>query len=217
MAGSSPILTDDSLLSRIDRRLFQTESLLALLGGLAVFSLMLLAVTSVGGRNFFNRPLPGYVDWIEQAMPLIAFIGISYCQRLGGHIRMDILIGRLRGRPLWIAECLGTLLILLLVVLMIWGSWSHFERSFDWSAPYWSRDSSLDIRLPLWPAKLLVPVAFSVLALRLGLQVLGYGRVILSGSLQPIAVPLIEDISKIAKKEVEAVSDLEPENKPSNS
>ncbi|MDE2739261.1 MAG: TRAP transporter small permease, partial [Paracoccaceae bacterium] len=84
MAGSSSVLTDGSLLSRIDRRLLQIESFLALLGGLAVFSLMLLAVTSVGGRNFFNHPIPGYVDWIEQAMPLIAFIGISYCQRLGG-------------------------------------------------------------------------------------------------------------------------------------
>jgi len=212
LAGSSSVLTDGSLLSRIDRRLFQIESFLALLGGLAVFSLMLLAVTSVGGRNFFNHPIPGYVDWIEQAMPLIAFIGISYCQRLGGHIRMDILISLLKGRPLWIAEFIGTLLIMVLMLLLVWGSWSHFERSFDWSAPYWSRDSSLDIRLPLWPAKLLVPMAFSVLFLRLALQVWGYARAIVSGTLQSVAVPLIEDASKIAKQEAEAVSGFDQEN-----
>ncbi|MXZ49781.1 MAG: TRAP transporter small permease [Rhodobacteraceae bacterium] len=212
MAGSSSVLTDGSLLSRIDRRLLQIESFLALLGGLAVFSLMLLAVTSVGGRNFFNHPIPGYVDWIEQAMPLIAFIGISYCQRLGGHIRMDILIGLLKGRSLWIAEFIGTLLIMVLILLLVWGSWAHFERSFDWSAPYWSRDSSLDIRLPLWPAKLLVPMAFSVLFLRLALQVWGYARAMISGTLQPVAVPLIEDASKIAKQEAEAVSGFEHEN-----
>ena len=212
MTVSSSVLEDGTLLSRIDRQLYKIESLLALIGGLAVFSLMLLAVTSVGGRNFFNHPLPGYVDWIEQAMPLIAFIGVSYCQRLGGHIRMDILVGLLRGRSLWMAEFIGTLLILILMILMIWGSWSHFERSFDWSAPYWSRDSSLDIRLPLWPAKLLVPIAFSVLALRMGLQAWGYGRAILSGTLQPVAVPLIEDATKVAEKEAEAVSGLEYEN-----
>ena len=212
MAGSSSVLKDDTLLSRIDCRLYQVESFLALIGGFAVFSLMLLAVVSVGGRNFFNQPLPGYVDWIEQAMPLIAFIGVSYCQRLGGHIRMDILVGLLRGRALWVAEFIGTLFILILMLLMIWGTWSHFERSFDWSAPYWSRDSSLDIRLPLWPAKLLVPVAFSVLALRMAIQVWGYGRAILSGTLEPVAVPLIEDASKIAEQEVKAVSGLEHEN-----
>ena len=212
MAGSSSVLKNDTLLSRIDCRLYQVESFLALIGGFAVFSLMLLAVVSVGGRNFFNQPLPGYVDWIEQAMPLIAFIGVSYCQRLGGHIRMDILVGLLRGRSLWVAEFIGTLFILILMLLMIWGTWSHFERSFDWSAPYWSRDSSLDIRLPLWPAKLLVPVAFSVLALRMVIQVWGYGRAILSGTLEPVAVPLIKDASKIAAQEVKAVSGLEHEN-----
>ena len=173
---------------------------------------MLLAVVSVGGRNFFNHPLPGYVDWIEQAMPLIAFIGVSYCQRLGGHIRMDILVGLLRGRYLWVAEFIGTLIILAFMLLMVWGTWSHFERSFDWTAPYWSRDSSLDIRLPLWPAKLLVPIAFSVLAMRMALQVWGYGRAILDGTIQPVAVPLIEDTSKIAEQEAKAVSGLEPEN-----
>lgn len=212
MAGSSSVLADGTLLSRIDRRLFQVESLLALTGGLGVFTLMLLAVASVGGRNFFNHPIPGYVDWIEQVMPLIAFIGISYCQRLGGHIRMDIVMGLLRGRSLWVAEFAGTLLIMVLVLMMIWGSWAHFERSFDWSAPYWSRDSSVDIRLPLWPAKLLVPVAFSVLALRLAFQVWGYGRAILSGTPRPVAVPLIEDASTVAAHEAETVSGLERDN-----
>ncbi|MCY3879301.1 MAG: TRAP transporter small permease [Rhodobacteraceae bacterium] len=209
MAEPASVFTDGTLLSRVDRYLFRLESLLALLGGFAVFSLMLLAVTSVGGRNFINHPVPGYVDWIEQAMPLIAFIGISYCQRLGGHIRMDIAVKLLRGRSLWIAEFIGTVLILILLLMMIWGSWAHFERSFDWSAPYWSRDSSLDIRLPLWPAKLLVPVAFSVLALRLALQAWGYGRAILSGTDRPVSVPLIEDAATIAAQEAETVSGLE--------
>ena len=209
MAGASTVLEDGTLLSRIDRRLFRLESLLALIGGLAVFSLMLLAVASVGGRNFLNRPIPGYVDWIEQAMPLIAFVGISYCQRLGGHIRMDMFVGRLRGRVLWAIEFIGLLFILVLVLMMVWGGWAHFERSFDWSAPYWSRDSSLDIRLPLWPAKLLVPVAFSVLGLRLALQLWGYGRALLSGTARPVAVPLIEDASAIAAHEAETVSGLD--------
>ena len=98
MAGASLVLTDNSRLSRIDRALFRVEGWLALLSGLAVFSLMILAVVSVTGRNGFNHPLPGYVDWIQQAMPLIAFMGISFNQRGVGHIRMDTLDGVLRGR-----------------------------------------------------------------------------------------------------------------------
>lgn len=135
MAGTASVLTDDSLLSRLDQRLFSIEKILILVGGLAIFSLMVLAVFSVGGRNFFNRPLSGYVDWIEQIMPLIAFVGIAYTQRVGGHIRMDILIGQLKGRPLWLAEFVGTLAMLLLMILLVWGSWAHFQRSFDFNVP----------------------------------------------------------------------------------
>lgn len=216
MAGHASILSDDSLLSRIDRTLFRLETVLALIGGLAVFSLMVMAVISVGGRNFFNRPLPGYVDWIEQAMPLIAFIGVAYCQRLGGHIRMDILIARLSGRALWTAEFVSVLVMLILMLLLVWGSWSHFDRSFDFNAPLWSRDSSVDIRLPLWPAKLLAPVAFSVLSLRLTLQLWGFGRAIVTGTKEPVAVPLIEDVSTIAANEAATVSGMENDRKGRN-
>ncbi|MDW3204757.1 MAG: TRAP transporter small permease [Alphaproteobacteria bacterium] len=216
MAGHASILSDDSLLSRIDRTLFRLETVLALIGGLAVFSLMVMAVISVGGRNFFNRPLPGYVDWIEQAMPLIAFIGVAYCQRLGGHIRMDILIARLSGRALWTAEFVSVLVMLILMLLLVWGSWSHFDRSFDFNAPLWSRDSSVDIRLPLWPAKLLAPVAFAVLSLRLTLQLWGFGRAIVTGTKEPVAVPLIEDVSTIAANEAATVSGMEDDRKGRN-
>ena len=214
MAGTSSVLEDGTLLSSLDRRLYRIETVFALAGGLAVFALIVLAVTSVGGRNFLNHPIPGYVDWIEQAMPLIAFIGISYCQRLGGHIRMDMFVGRLHGRSLWAAEFVGTLMMLSLIGLLVWGSWAHFERSFDWNAPFWSRDSSLDIRLPLWPAKLLVPLAFSVLGLRLAIQLWGFGRAFLSGTARPVAVPLIEDASTVAAREAESVSGLEDDAVP---
>lgn len=208
MSAHSPVLEDDSLLSKLDRTLYKLETQLALIGGLAAFSLMLLAVVSVAGRNLFNHPLPGYVDWIEQVMPLLAFVGVSYTQRLGGHIRMDILIGRLRGRWLWGAELASTIVMLILMLLLVWGTWAHFQRSFDFGSPNWSRDSSLDISLPLWPAKLLVAFSFAVLSVRLMLQVWGYSRAILTGTKNPIAVPIIEDA---AANEASTVSGFDEE------
>lgn len=191
MAGIGQVIENNSLLSCIDRTLHRLESTMALISGLAIFSLMLLAVVSVFGRHFFNMPLPGYVDWIEQAMPLLAFMGIAYTQRNGGHIRMDMLVARLHGRALWLFEWLTSGCILLLMLLLIWGSWAHFERSFDFAAPLWSRDSSMDIALPLWPAKLVVPVAFSVLALRMLIQLWGFGLAFISNATIPVAVPLV--------------------------
>ncbi|SDC94402.1 TRAP transporter small permease subunit [Ruegeria marina] len=209
MAIKASVLADDSLLSRLDRGLYRLETMFGLVSGLSVFALMILAVYSVGGRNILNSPVRGYVDWIEITMPLIAIMAVSYAQRDGVHIRMDILVSRLRGRWLWIAEFVTTLLVLLLVLLLIWGSWAHFQRSFDFAAPLWSRDSTIDIKLPIWPAKLVVPLAFSVLALRLVLQLWAYGRAILLGTDNPVAVPLIEDAATIAAREAEAVTGRE--------
>jgi len=207
MAATGSVRTDGTLLSRLDQFLFKIETVFCLIGGLAVFSLMILAVISVTGRHLFNQPLSGYVDWIEIIMPVIAFLGISFSQRLGGHIRMDILIMNLKGRPLWIVEIISSIIILLLILLLLWGSWAHFQRSFDLSAPLWSRDSSVDIGLPIWPAKLIVPLAFFILVMRLVLQIWGYARAIYEGSDEPVAVPLPEGAAELAAAEAKIVSE----------
>ncbi|WP_111732168.1 TRAP transporter small permease subunit [Roseovarius amoyensis] len=203
MASASTVLQDGSLLSRLDRKLLRLERVFALLSGLAAFSLMFLAVRSVGGRKFFDAPLSGYVDYIELLMPVIAILGVSFVQREGGHIRMDILIGRLGGRALWAAELLSVVLILILMLALLWGSWAHFQRSFDFSLPLWSRDSTIDISAPIWPAKLVVPVAFAVLCLRLVLQAWAYGRALVLGTERPAAVPLVQTVAEHARAEAE--------------
>ncbi len=201
MAGSAAVLEDSSLLSRLDRALLPVERFCALLSGLAIFSLMFLAAYSVIGRKFFGSPLLGYVDYIEAAMPIIAIMGISYVQRDGTHIRMDMLVGSLKGRILWLFELISILLILALILALTWGAWDHFARSFDCARPWCSRDSSIDIGLPTWPSKLVVPVAFAVLILRLILQAVGYGRALVLGLEDPVAVPLTMSVADQARAE----------------
>ena len=201
MASSAAVLQDDSLLSRLDRMLLPVERFCALISGIAVFSLMFLAAYSVIGRKFFNSPLSGYVDYIEAAMPLIAIMGVSYVQRDGTHIRMDIVVAALKGRVLWLVECLTVVIMLVLMIALVWGAWAHFDRSFDLTKPLFSRDSSIDIGLPIWPSKLVVPIAFSVLCLRLVLQAVGYGRAFVLGLEHPVAVPLVISVEEQARAE----------------
>ncbi len=205
MAGSNAVLEDSSLLSRLDRMLLPVERFIALISGLAVFSLMFLAAYSVTGRKFFASPMMGYVDYIEAAMPIIAIMGVSYVQRDGSHIRMDMLVGALKGRFLWFFELVSVLLILLLILALIWGGWAHFERSFDMTKPLWSRDSSIDVGIPIWPSKLVVPLAFGVLCARLLLQVWGYGRAFILGLENPVAVPMTLSVAEQARLEAEAL------------
>jgi len=205
MAGSAAVLEDSSLLSRLDRALLPVERFSALLSGLAIFSLMFLAAYSVTGRKFFASPLAGYVDYIEAAMPVIAIMGVSYVQRDGTHVRMDMLVSALRGRVLWFFELVSILLIMVLIAALTWGAWEHFDRSFDCARPLCSRDSSIDIGLPIWPSKLVVPIAFAILMLRLLLQAWGYGRALILGLESPVAVPLNLSVAEQARIEAEAL------------
>lgn len=205
MAGSGAVLEDSSTLSKLDRMLLPVERFCALLSGLAVFSLMFLAAYSVTGRKFFGSPMMGYIDYIEAAMPVIAIMGVSYVQRDGTHIRMDMLVSALKGRVLWLFELISVLLILLLIVFLTWGAWEHFDRSFDCARPLCSRDSSIDVGLPIWPSKLVVPIAFAVLVLRLLLQSWGYARALVLGLESPVAVPLTLSIEQQARLEADAL------------
>ena len=97
------------------------------------------------------------------------------------------------------------ILVLLLMIGLIWGSWAHFERSFDFGSPMWSRDSTIDVGAPVWPSKILVPVAFAVLSTRLVIQIIGYGRAFVLGLEHPVAVPLVQSAAEVAAAEAETL------------
>ncbi len=205
--SSSSVLTDDSRLSWLDRQVYKLESFLNLVSGIVIFFLVLLAVANVLGRKFLASPVPGYVDWTEQFMVVFAFLGLSYCQREGGHIRMDIVVTALRGRLLWLAEFLSVLFMLILTTALIYGTYYHFDRSFDLNSPLWSRDSTIDISLPIWPGKAIVAFSMTLLWVRLALQLWAYGRAIRLNPERPVAVPLPEDPAEQAMHEAKVVED----------
>ena len=109
---------------------------------------------------------------------------------------------------LWFLELFTVVLILILMIALVWGSWAHFDRSFDCARPLCSRDSSIDISLPIWPSKFIVPMAFAVLCARLVLQATGYSRAFWLNLERPVAVPLIQSIAAQARAEAEALDNF---------
>lgn len=200
MSSPTSILEDQSTLSIADRAFFKLESAFNLLGGFIIFLLVFLATANVLGRWLFDMPISGYIDWVEQAMAFMAFLGIAYTKRVGGHIRMDIVVSHLKGRSLWLLELFSSVIMLLVTLVLVYGSYLHFLRAYTLG------DSSLDIDLPTWPSKLVVTVALTVLALRIMLQIWGYFRGIIENNDQPVAVPLIESAADVAAKEAESVA-----------
>ena len=185
------------LLGTADDEFFKLESALNLIAAIVILAVMFLGVFQVFGRKLLSFPVPGYVDMIEVVMTVFAFISIAYTQRLGGHVRMEIIIKRFRGRALWIVEFLGTLTVIGIVAILAWYGYEHFLRA--WTIG----DSTIDIELPLWPSKLLVPVAFAILLVRLFIQLLGFLRLSADPDAEPVGIPLIETVDEQAQHEIE--------------
>ena len=188
------------LLTRADRLLAPIEDALNLLSGLLIFGLMFLGMLQIVLRTVFRTPIFGYIDIVEATMVAFALLSISQVQRLGGHVRMEIVVGYLKGAALWAAETIGVAVQIVIVAILIPYSYNHFFRSWSFG------DSTIDIELPTWPAKLLVPVMLGVLLIRLVIQLLGYIRLTVNPALTPVAVPVMKTVEQQAEDEIRGAS-----------
>ena len=179
-----------------DRFTTYVENVLNLVAGSLIFLLMLLGVLQVLLRTLLDSPIFGFIDLVEVGMVGFAVLSISFVQRVGSHVRMELLLQHLKGRWLWTAELMGASAAIFIVAVLIPYSFDHFYRAFSFG------DSTIDLELVTWPAKFIVPFALSVLLIRLLVQWLGYLRLWLDPTVDKIAIPIIKQTQEIALEEI---------------
>jgi TRAP-type C4-dicarboxylate transport system permease small subunit len=208
--ASDPTLgSGGGALGAVDRVVHRIEKLTALVSGAGIFLLMLLGVTHVLGRKFFNLPVFGYIDIVEVMMAFLVFMGLSYTERLGGHIRMELFVGMLKGRLLACFELISVILGLCIVGVLIVFTWDHAMRA------YFLGDSSIDAEIPLWPSKLIVTISLGLLFVRLLISLWAHVLQLADPSRPVVGVAEILSPEEQAKREAEAALEvlaLEPAN-----
>jgi len=183
-------------LALADRLAKPVENTANFCAGLAIFVLMVLGSAQIFLRTLLNYPIDGYIDVVQLSMATMAFLGAAYCQRLGAHIRMEILLGFLRGRALWAFEIVGLLAgLFIIAVLMVYG-WDHFMRAYQLG------DTTIDAEIITWPSKLLVPFAFAIWFVRMLIQLAGSVRLFIDPSAEQIGVARLLDVSEVAEDEI---------------
>lgn len=187
-----------AMLHRVDERFFIFEKFLTYIAAIVILGIMVMGTVQVIGRVVFSAPIYGYSDMIEQVMLIFAFLAISYTQRLGGHVRMELILGRMKGRTLYFFEIFGTVAAIGIIMILAYYGYTHFLRAFEIG------DSTIDVDLPIWPSKLIVPLAFSVMLVRLFIQLIGFVRLFLYPDEQLIGVPRMETVDDMAQAEIDA-------------
>lgn len=134
--------------------------------GLMAVIMAVLATYGVIRRYVFNNPEP-YSYELSTMLLLVGIVfAIPYIQRVGRHLRVDIIAGHLpEGVQTVILNILVPLLALFYLVPMTWQSWedayyslSIGERSFSaWAPPY-------------FPIKVWIPIGVGALCLVLFAQ-----------------------------------------------
>ena len=161
-----PVVDQFWLFHYLDRINAYIENTLNVLGVFFIVILMFFTTCEIVGRYLFNRPIPGYVEDTELFMAAIVFLGIGYTQRVGAHIRMDMVINKMRGRIYHIAESISLFFALIAYGIIFIMS---LKSTID---AYQMGDVTAYLHTPTWPSKLCVPVGSFFLCTRFILQII---------------------------------------------
>jgi TRAP-type mannitol/chloroaromatic compound transport system permease small subunit len=110
-------------------------------------------------RFSINRSSNSWLELQWYLFGAVVLLGAAYTFKANEHIRIDILSSRLSQRSRDWIDVVGHLLFMMpLCLIIMWLGWPFFLRSFAQGEV-----SSSAGGLIVWPAKLLVPLGFTIL------------------------------------------------------
>ena len=186
------------LLNFFNKKLTAIEDFLVLFVGISIFIVMILTSIQIISR-VVGYPWPAFLELSELAISIFAFLGVAFAQRMDSHIRMELLVANLKGRIKWIAEFIATLFAFIVIGILI-----YYSSLFAIDA-YVIGDSTMDYLFPTWPAKILVPLGFTIWFLRLFLELVGYFRLSINVDSEPMYVPIIKSAEELANDEINSI------------
>jgi len=146
-----------TLMSIIDK----VNDRVAILLSYFLFFFFVLLLVEVVLRYFFNSPTVWANELAQMLFGAYAILAGGYILRIGGHVNVDILYSRLSRKSRAALDIVTSLLFFLFCgMLLIYGgslAWDSLSR-FEHSQSAWNP--------PLYPAKLMIPLASFLLMLQ---------------------------------------------------
>ena len=143
--------------SKAIHRLNATSRMFHGVGAGVLTAMMFFIVADVALRYFFNRPIFGGYEVTQSMMGVVVALALAYTAVEKGHIRVDVLVSRLRQRGQAIIGSFMGLLSIALVSLITWQNILYIKEAIDG----WVITASLHI--PIFPLFIVLTMGFALL------------------------------------------------------
>ncbi|MFC7299783.1 TRAP transporter small permease subunit [Herminiimonas aquatilis] len=128
----------------------------------ALLIAVLICTGNAAIRYLFNISSNGWLEIQWYLFGAIFLLATSYTLRRNEHVRIDVIVSHFSKRTqVWI-DLIGFILFLMPATLLI----LYYSTPFAWTSIQSQEVSSNAGGLIVWPAKLLIPVGFALLALQ---------------------------------------------------
>lgn len=117
-------------------------------------------------RYIFNKPTIWVTETCQYLLPVLCFVGASYCLKHKGHIKVDLLV---RDFPIRIRKILNVMVNLAALMFFIVLGW---ESYISWREAYvFHFTSGTIIDIPLWIPLIVLPIGMIFLSLQLMVEI----------------------------------------------
>lgn len=150
---------------------------LAFVAGILIIFIMLAIGSEIVTRYFLGKPPVGVMDISEIAILYITFLGAAWLLSIEGHVKMDIVLNRLRPRAQSIFNIVTSIVAAIICLILFWFStevtWDTFQRGL-WEVGI--------MEIPTFTIVLIIPIGSLMLFIQFLRRAYGYWR-------RPIAPP----------------------------
>jgi TRAP-type C4-dicarboxylate transport system permease small subunit len=164
-------MSADAAPNRRSRSSFLREAInrvteaLVLLSALGIVGLMLLTVAHVTMRQLGGRGIAGGIEIVEVVLASVVFLGLAQAQRIDAHVSTSLVTDRLPPRVSASMQVFAT------GVAVLFFAWLVFETGKRGISSWQRGETRVGLRsIPIWPARLIIPIGFAALGLQLVLD-----------------------------------------------
>ncbi len=126
-----------------------------------LFLMMLMTMIDVLLRKFTNLSILGTVELTELMMVIVIFGSLAQCEVDGGHIKVDLILKRLKPKTQAIVDVFTQLASSVLFALMSWALYMQAKDIKEWG------EVTMDLRLPLYPFVYIASFGCAILVMAL--------------------------------------------------